>query len=279
MDTVMTPSFEKQIDAAVDWLQKQTQFTPMAGIVTGTGLAHGFEKMETVARLTYSDIPYFPQPTVRSHPGELRLGVIAGKEVMFFQGRLHLYEGFQPWQVTFSIRLMQAMGVKYLFATNAAGGLNPSFKPGQIMLITDHINLTGVNPLVGPNVDQWGPRFPDMSHAYNRKLAHAAFSVADKCSLVIQRGNYAGLIGPSLETPAEIRFLQTIGADAVGFSTVCEVIAAVHSGMRVMGLSTITNVHTPDDPQPATLDEIIAVAQKASPEMALLISEVINTIQ
>lgn len=272
----MATSFEKQIDAAAKWLHEQIDFTPFAGIMTGTGLAQSFSDIERIAQFTYTDIPYFPQPTVKSHPGELLLGKIADKSVMVFQGRLHLYEGYQPWQVTFPIRLMRAMGSKALFITNAAGGLDPVFQPGQIMVINDHINLTGSNPLTGPNVDHWGPRFPDMSRAYNPIFVNAALQAAKKCSLIIQNGVYAGLKGPSLETPAEIRFLQTIGADAVGFSTVCEVLAAVHAGMQVMGLSTITNVHFPDNPKPATLDEIITVAQKAAPQLAMVISEVLS---
>ncbi len=275
----MAPSFDKQIDRAAEWLRQQIDFTPFAGIMTGTGLAQSFGNIERVAQFTYTDIPFFPSPTVQSHPGELLLGKIADKAVMVFQGRLHLYEGYEPWQVTFPVRLMRAMGVKNLFITNAAGGLNPAFQPGQIMVITDHINLTGSNPLIGPNSDQWGPRFPDMSRAYDPIFVKAASNAAEKCSFAILNGIYAGLKGPSLETPAEIRFLQTIGADAVGFSTVCEVIAAVHSGIRVVGLSTITNVHTPDDPQPATLDEIITVAQKAAPQLAQLISEFLDTIE
>lgn len=275
MEIMMAPSFDKQIDTAAEWLRQQIDFTPFAGIMTGTGLAQSFENIERVAQFTYTDIPYFPSPTVQSHPGELLLGKIADKAVMVFQGRLHLYESYEPWQVTFPVRLMRAMGVKNLFITNAAGGLHPAFLPGQIMVITDHINLTGSNPLIGPNNDQWGPRFPDMSRAYDLGFRKAASHTAKKCSLTIQKGVYAGLRGPSLETPAEIRFLQTIGADAVGFSTVCEVLAAIHAGMRVLGLSTITNLHTPDDPQPATLDEIITVAQKAAPQLALFISEVL----
>lgn len=279
MEITMATSFEKQIDAAAAWLCQQIDFSPFAGIVTGTGLAQSFSNIERMAQFTYTDIPFFPQPTVQSHPGELLLGKIADKAVMVFQGRLHLYEGYQPWQVTFPVRLMRAMGIKNLFITNAGGGLDPAFQPGQIMVITDHINLTGSNPLIGPNIDQWGPRFPDMSRAYDPILVEAALNAAEECSLAIQKGVYAGLKGPSLETPSEIRFLQTIGADAVGFSTVCEVLAAIHAGMRVLGLSTITNVHSPDDPKPATLDEIIAVAQKAAPQLAMVISNVLNSIE
>jgi purine-nucleoside phosphorylase len=181
------------------------------------------------------------------------------------QGRFHLYEGYTPLEVTFPIRVMQQLGVKILIVSNAAGGLNPEFNPGDIMLITDHINLTGTNPLIGPNVDSWGIRFPDMTRAYDKTLIAAAERVAKAAGKSLQKGVYAGLTGPSLETPSEVKFLQTIGAEAVGFSTVQEVIAAVHSGMRVLGLSTITNVHNPDDPVPAAVEDIIEVARGATP--------------
>jgi len=278
MEPAMTPSPETRIGSAAGWLQKKIDVIPVAGIMTGTGLAAGFDKMAPIARFDYRDIPHFPEPTVQSHPGELRLVTFNGKVVMVFQGRLHLYEGYQPWQVTFPVRLMQTIGVKHLFVTNSAGGLNPSFEPGQIMVITDQINLTGVNPLVGPNIDEWGPRFPDMSHAYDPFIIKAVSDAARKCSPKLSKGVYAGLKGPCLETPAEIRYLQSVGADAVGFSTVCEVIAAVHGGMRVTGFSTITNVHTPEDPQPVTLDEIISVAQKAAPQLACVMHEIIRTL-
>ena len=190
----------------------------------------------------------------------------------------HLYEGYTPQQVTYPIRLMQQLGAKFLFLSNAAGGLNPKFSPGDIMLIRDHINLTAKNPLIGPNDDRLGTRFPDMSRAYHPKLIAAAEGVAQAAGLKLQKGIYVGLCGPSLETPAEVKFLQTIGAEAVGFSTVQEVIAAVHGGLRVMGMSTITNVHNPADPVPASVEEIIEVAQKAAPQLETIIKGVAKQI-
>ena len=205
-------------------------------------------------------------------------GDMNGCPVIAMQGRFHLYEGYSPFEVTYPIRVMQQLGVKILILSNAAGGLNPEFTPGDIMLITDHINLTGTNPLIGPNEDSWGTRFPDMTRAYDEALIAAAESIAKTAGTPLQKGIYVGLTGPSLETPSEVKFLQTIGAEAVGFSTVQEVIAAVHSDMRVLGLSTITNVHHPDDPAPATVVEIIEVAKGAIPLLATIMKGVAKKI-
>jgi len=201
-----------------------------------------------------------------------------GCPLIAMQGRFHLYEGYSPLEVTYPIRVMQQLGVNVLILSNSAGGLNPNFCAGEIMLITDHINLTGTNPLIGPNEDSWGVRFPDMSRAYNQELMATAESIAKTAGARLQKGIYAGLAGPSLETPAEVKFLQTIGADAVGFSTVQEVIAAVHGSMRVLGLSTITNVHNPENPIPATVEEIIAVAQGAAPLLEKIMKGVAEKI-
>ena len=212
-----------------------------------------------------------PATTVKSHVGRLLVGSLQTKSVIALQGRFHLYEGFAPLEVTFPIRIMQELGVKILILSNAAGGLNPGFAAGDLMIITDHINLTGSNPLSGPNEDIWGIRFPDMSAAYAKKLVALAEQAGKDSGIYLHKGVYAGLQGPSLETPAEIRFLRAIGADAVGFSTVQEVIAAVHAGMQVLGLSIITNVHNPDDPAPATVDDIIAVAQNTAARLETII--------
>jgi purine-nucleoside phosphorylase len=201
-----------------------------------------------------------------------------GCPVIAMQGRFHLYEGYRPAEVTFPVRVMQQLGVKILILSNAAGGLNPEFNPGDIMLITDHINLTGLNPLIGPNEDSWGPRFPDMTRAYDDELIASAEIIAKRAGIHLQKGIYVGLTGPSLETPAEVKFLQTIGAEAVGFSTVQEVIAAAHGGIRVLGLSTITNVHDPEDPVPATVEEIIEVARGATPRLETIMKGVAGKI-
>lgn len=271
-------TYRIQVEEAVAWFRNQTDIQPRVGVLTGTGLGETIKDMQMKAAFDYRQIPHFPLSTVQSHPGRLLVGKVGGVSVVAMQGRFHLYEGYTPLEVTFPVRVMQSLGIEYLILTNAAGGLNPGYNPGDIMLITDHINLTGANPLVGPNEDRWGVRFPDMGFAYDQALARRTESVAAKLGISLRTGVYAGLTGPSLETPAEIRFLQLIGADAVGFSTVQEVIAAVHGNIKVLGLSTITNVHNPAAPVPADVEAIIAVAQKTAPTLGKLIHAVINTL-
>lgn len=258
-------------------LQKIGQ-KPVLGLMTGTGLGQSLSSLQVTTSIEYKEIPGFPVSTVTGHAGRLLAGSLNGKQVVAMEGRLHLYEGYSPIMVAFPVRVMQAMGLKTLIITNAAGGLNPNFFPGDIMLIRDHINLSGENPLVGPNDDQWGIRFPDMTQAYCPELSAKAFRAAKDIGLALQQGVYVGLKGPSLETPAESRFIRMIGADAVGLSTVQEVIAAVHGQMRVLGLSTITNVHDPDQPQPATVDDIIRVAENAANNLATLITGITGQI-
>lgn len=267
--------YRHQVEEAVAWIRNQSDHRPLVGILTGTGLGESVDNMQIQADFSFGRIPHFPLSTVQSHAGRLLLGEVGGVAIVVMQGRFHLYEGYSSLEVTFPIRVMQLLGIKYLILTNAAGGLNPDFKPGDIMLIADHINLTGANPLVGPNEDDWGVRFPDMGFAYDYSLIQRTESLAADLRITLQRGIYAGLKGPSLETPAEIRFLQTIGADAVGFSTVQEVITAVHGQMKVLGLSTITNAHNPASPEPADVDAIIAVAQKTAPVLGTLIDAII----
>lgn len=271
-------NLKEKVLVAARFLMQKTGKLPKIGVITGTGLGNSVKFLEISHRFEYTDIPHFPVSTVKSHMGCLFLGNLGEKEVIAFQGRFHLYEGYLPSEVIFPIRVMQELGVRILILNNAAGGLNPAFSPGDIMIITDHINLTGENPLIGKNEESWGNRFPDMSRAYDKKLAFLTEKIAASEAFSIQKGIYAGLKGPSLETPAEIRFLQFIGAEAVGFSTVQEVIAAVHAGIRVLGLSTITNVHNPETPLPATVEEIIAVAETAAPQLKQLIKTVIEQI-
>ena len=230
------------------------------------------------AQFAYRDIPHFPVSTVEGHPGQLLIGDLNGRKVAVFKGRFHLYEGYSPQEVIFPIRVMQELGVKWFIVSNAAGGLHSRFSPGDIMVIQDHINLTGQNPLVGPHEPDWGNRFPDMAHAYDPDLARLTLTLGNQLNIPLQTGVYAGLLGPSLETPAEIRFLQTIGASAVGFSTIMEVIAAVQAGMKVIGLSILTNVHDPENPVPATLAEILDVAQNTSPILQRLIQNLVKSI-
>jgi purine-nucleoside phosphorylase len=260
------------------FIRKQIPNSPVIGILSGTGLGDSLQSIRISFSCEYRDIPNFPVSTVESHIGRLLTGSLEKQMIMAMQGRFHLYEGYSPSEVTFPVRVMQELGVKILILTNAAGGLNPAFSPGDIMVITDHINLTGHNPLTGPNDDGWGVRFPDMSAPYDHKLAESAVKAGNNEGIILRRGVYAGLMGPSLETPAEVRFLKTIGADAVGFSTVQEVIAGIHAGMRILGLSVITNVHNPDNPSPSAIDQIIDTARKATPKIEAIMRKVINKI-
>jgi len=261
-----------------DFLRSRMGQLPQTGLLTGTGLGEAAGVLQVSTAFEYRDIPHFPVSTVPGHAGRLLCGDMAGRPVMVMQGRFHLYEGYSPAEVVFPVRVMQELGLRRLVVTNAAGGLNPAYAPGDMMLITDHINLTGENPLVGRNEDNWGPRFPDMSRAYDRELLRLAESAAAASGLPVHQGVYAGLKGPSLETPAETRFLKAIGAQAVGFSTVQEVISAVHGGMKVLGVSIITNMNDPDRPVPATVEEIIAVARRAAPDLAKLLTGVMRQL-
>jgi purine-nucleoside phosphorylase len=264
--------------AAAEFLRSRIGQPPPTGLLTGTGLGEATEALQVSSAFAYKDIPHFPVSTVQSHASRLLCGDLAGRAVMVMQGRFHLYEGYSPRDVAFPVRVMQELGLRRLIVTNAAGGLNPAYAAGDMMLITDHLNLTGENPLVGPNEDRWGPRFPDMTRAYDRELLRLAENAAAAGGLPVHKGVYAGLKGPSLETPAEIRFLKAVGAEAVGFSTVHEVIAAVHGGMKVLGISIITNVSDPDRPVPATVEGIIAVARRAAPGLAKLLAGVMRQL-
>jgi len=267
-----------QVNEAAEFIKTQTGKDITIGLMTGTGLGESTQSLETITSFEYKNVPHFPVSTVESHLGKLIIGEMHSKKVMAMQGRFHLYEGYSPLEVTFPIRVMQRLGVKILILSNAAGGLNLGFEPGNIMIIKDHINLTGSNPLIGLNEESWGIRFPDMSEAYDKKLGALAEKAGSDAGIDLKKGIYTGLKGPSLETPAEVRFLKTIGTDAVGFSTVQEVIAAVHAKMKVLGLSTITNVNDPDNPVPATVKEIIEVARKAVPDLDRIISKVVENI-
>ena len=267
-----------QVVEAAEFIKSRTEKDPEIGLLTGTGLSETAQSLTIVASFEYNEIPHFPVSTVESHLGKLLVGDMHGKRIVAMQGRFHLYEGYSPIEVTFPIRVMQQLGVKILILSNASGGLNPAFNPGDIMIIKDHINLTGSNPLIGQNEESWGIRFPDMSEAYDKSLAAIAEKAGSDAGIDLQKGVYTGLKGPSLETPAEVRFLKTIGTDAVGFSTVQEVIAAVHAKMKVLGLSTITNINDPDSPVPATVEEIIQVARKAVPDLDKIISKVVENV-
>ncbi|MBW1675982.1 MAG: purine-nucleoside phosphorylase [Deltaproteobacteria bacterium] len=271
-------SFKNKVLEATEFVRGKIVDQPLIGLLIGTGLGDTADDMNNVISFDYKDIPHFPISTVPTHHGRVLFGKMAGKAVMAMQGRFHYYEGYSMQEITLPVRVMQMIGVKTLILSNAAGGINHLFDIGDIMVITDHINLTGNNPLIGPNVDEWGPRFPDMSQVYDRGLIALAEQAALENNIRVQKGVYAGLPGPSLETGAEIRFLKTIGADAVGLSTIPEVIAAVHGGMAILGFSAITNMNLPDHLKPARVEEIIAAAERTAPRLRAIIKGVIEKL-
>lgn len=269
----------KAINEAVAYLRTKTAAKPPIGIILGTGLGGLAKEIKKNLVVEYEKIPHFPISTVESHHGKLIFGTLAGKQVVAMQGRFHYYEGYTLQQVTFPVRVMKFLGVHTLLISNAAGALNPIFRKGDVMLMVDHINLLGDNPLIGPNDDTLGPRFPDMSEPYNRELIELAENTALDLKIKLQKGVYVAMQGPNLETRAEYRFLRTIGADAVGMSTVPETIVAVHMGMRVLGFSILTDECFPDALKPVTIQEVIAVARKAEPKMTAVMKEVVRRMK
>jgi purine-nucleoside phosphorylase len=270
----------EQYEEAAEHIRECTSYQPRIGLILGSGLNPLAEKVEAADVIPYDDVPQFPRPSVEGHKGRLVLGKLDGTPVMVMQGRVHFYEGYPIQQVVFPVRVMQIMGIETLIVTNAAGGLNPSFRAGDLMLISDHINLmgmTGNNPLFGPNDPALGPRFPDMSQAYDPDLRRMAREVAQAEGLPLREGVYAALSGPSFETPAEIRFLRNIGADAVGMSTAPEVVVARHGGMRVLGVSGISNVALtePVSGQETSHEEVLAAGQQIVPRLTALIRGVV----
>lgn len=265
----------KKVAEAVKFIKSKTGISPEAGIILGTGLDKLADGIENGISIPYRDIPHFPVSTAPGHPGNLIIGKLKDKNIVAMQGRFHLYEGYTPVQIAFPIRAMKFLGVKVLFESNAAGGLNPMFSKGDIVIIEDHINLTGHNPLIGVNDERFGPRFPDMSAVYDKQLISLAetFSVEEKIPL--KKGVLAGLAGPNLETRAEYRFLRLIGADMVCMSTIAEVIAGIHLGLKIFGISVITDMCLPDTLQPVSLNEIIKVANSVEPKLTKLLEKII----
>jgi purine-nucleoside phosphorylase len=266
--------FEK-VTAAVGFLQTNWKRKPHAGIILGTGLGSLAEKIEQEFVVDYSDIPHFPRSTAVSHRGRLICGTLGGLPVMAMEGRFHMYEGYPLEQVTLPVRVFKAMGAELLVVSNACGGMNPYFRCGDIMVIDDHINLMGANPLIGVNDDRLGPRFPDMCEPYSRALVERALEVARRENIVCHQGVFVAVSGPNLETRAEYRFLRQIGADVVGMSTVPEVIVAAHCGLRVVGFSIITDMCLPDALEPADVPKIIATANAAEPKLRALVMGVL----
>jgi purine-nucleoside phosphorylase len=270
----MLDLFDKIVEASAA-IRSQWNKTPHAGIILGTGLGSLVEEIDVEATLDYADIPHFPQSTAVSHAGRLICGTLGGLPIMAMEGRMHMYEGYPLKSITLPVRVMQAMGAELLVVSNACGGMNPTYRCGDIMVIEDQINLMGDNPLIGVNDDRLGPRFPDMCEPYELALIDRALSVARDADIVAHRGVFVAVAGPNLETRAEYRFLRTIGADVVGMSTVPEVLVAVHCGMRCVGFSVITDMCLADALKPANVEEIIAVANKAEPRLTTLVKGVL----
>jgi purine-nucleoside phosphorylase len=268
-----TPMLELslQIKQAVEVIRSRWAGAPHAGIVLGTGLGSVAGQIEIEAKFDYSEIPHFPCSTTVGHAGQLVCGKLQGLPVVAMEGRFHAYEGYSYKQITFPVRVMRALGAKLLLVSNACGGLNPQFGLGDIMVIDDHINLMSGNPLIGVNDDSLGPRFPDMCRPYDRTLIDRALEIARRENFAAHKGVYVAVTGPNLETRAEYRFLRTIGSDVVGMSTVPEVLVAVHAGMRVLGLSVITDLCMPDALKPAKIEEILAVAAGAEPKLRAIV--------
>jgi purine-nucleoside phosphorylase len=273
----------RQLDEAVDAVRQRCDQTPTVGIVLGSGLGSLADSVEQADVFPSQDIPHWPTSTVRGHSGRLLIGTIAGKTVLMQQGRAHFYEGYSMSQITLPARLMARLGVQTLLVTNAAGGINRDFTPGDLMLMTDHINMPGMaghNPLIGPNDDAMGPRFPDLTNAYDLALREIALRVAKSNDIELQQGTYVYLAGPSFETPAELRFLHAVGADAVGMSTVPTVIVARHAGMRVLGISSITNksILDPTADSSVTHEEVLEIGRQIIPRLAALIRGVLAAL-
>ncbi|MGQ0766276.1 MAG: purine-nucleoside phosphorylase [Gemmatimonadota bacterium] len=271
-----SPHTYERVVAAADVVRARFNERPAAAIILGTGLGGLASAIDIDVAVGYSDIPGFVTPTVESHDGRLLCGRLGGRPVVAMQGRFHSYEGHSLHDVTFPVRVMRELGAPILIVSNACGGMHPLWQAGDLMLIADHINLLGDSPLTGPNDDRLGPRFPDMSEAYDRELRALARREAAGLGITLREGIYAAVAGPNLETRAEYRFLRTAGADVVGMSTVPEVTVAVHGGMRVLGISIITDMCLPDALEPATLDRILAVAARAEPHLTALVSATVK---
>lgn len=270
METV--EQFHAKLNEAVNYIKAQIDFEPTIGIILGTGLGSLVDGIEMVGTVDYDKIPNFPVSTVESHAGRLLFGNLRGKKVVCMQGRFHYYEGYDFQQIAFPVRVLKALGMETLIVSNAAGGMNPNFTAGDIMIIKDHINFFPGNPLIGPNDDQWGDRFPDMYEVYNKNYVQLAKDVALENKIKVQEGVYVGLTGPCLETAAEYRMFRGFGADAVGMSTVPEVLAAHHQRNKVLAFSIITDMGLPDNMHPCSLDDVIGAASRTEPILRDLIA-------
>ncbi len=268
----------EKIKATSTFIQKVTGFKAEIGIILGTGLGGLVNEIEIIQTLKYTDIPNFPVSTVDGHKGQLIFGKLGGKNIMALQGRFHFYEGYTMKEVTFPVRVMNDLGIKILFVSNASGGLNPGFNVGDVMMISDHINMFGDNPLRGANIRELGTRFPDMSMAYDPNLRNLARKISLKNDIDLKEGIYVGVAGPTFETPAEYKMFRILGGDAIGMSTVPEVIVARHMGMSVFGISIITDSGVPGEIVEISHEEVQEVAMKAEPKMSLIIRELIASL-
>ena len=276
----MSKEIFKKLILAREYVENQLKNIkrPEIGIVLGTGLGEIGDKIDKKAEILYKDIPNFPVSTVDTHKGKMIFGDISGKSVVIMQGRVHLYEGYSPQDVCFGVRLAGLLGIKTIILTNAAGAINPQFKEGNIMVISDHINFQGKNPLVGPNIDEFGERFPDMSCVYDKNLIKLALEAGIDLGFRLEKGVYVAVLGPSLETPAETRALKRLGGDAVGMSTVMEAIAARHMGLKVLGLSCLTNKNLPDCMKETSFEYIVKRAKETSRRLIKLLIEIVKRI-
>lgn len=271
----------QQIDEAADAVRSRTSYKPRIGLILGSGLNALADSVQKADFIPYSDLPNWPRSTVHGHAGRLVIGELEGQPVLVMQGRVHFYEGYSMSQVTLPVRVMIRLGIEMMFVTNAAGGINPNYDPGDVMLITDNLNLVGMsgaNPLMGPNIDELGPRFPDMSRSYDPELMGLARKVASESGISLREGVYCGLSGPSFESPADLRFLRLAGADAVGMSTVPEVIVARHGGMRVLGFSGISNKANLDGSTLTTHEEVIEAGRVITPKIETIVRGVLRSL-
>lgn len=271
-------NLQTKISEAANYILDKTDIRPEIALILGSGLGSLADEIENAVYFAYSDIPHFPVSTVQGHAGRLVIGTLEGKKVIAMQGRFHYYEGYKMEDVTFPVRVMKLIGVEKLIVTNAAGAVNTSFNPGDLMLITDHLNLTGDNPLIGGNLEKFGPRFPDMSSAYNKELIDKVRKVAKTIDINLQEGVYAAMSGPTYETPAEVKMVRILGGDAVGMSTVPEVIIAVHSGIKVVGISCMTNMAAGILEQPLDHGEVMETSAKVREKFTRLMKNVIKEI-
>jgi purine-nucleoside phosphorylase len=262
-------------EEAADYIRQQTSLQPEVGLILGSGLGVLADYITDATTIEYGDIPHFPVSTVEGHAGELLIGRLNGRAVVMMKGRFHMYEGYAPELTSFPVRVMRELGVTKLVVTNAAGGINTGYEPGDLMLISDHINLTGSNPLIGINEDRFGVRFPDMSEAYSRRLRMLAQETAQAAGFSLREGVYIGVLGPSYETPAEIRMMRMLGADAVGMSTIAEVVAARHCLIEVLGISCISNMASGILDQPLSHEEVIETTERVKSRFLQLVSDVV----